>query len=311
MTIIENIHIETFRGIKELKLEDLAQINILTGKNNSGKTSVLEVLKNFRNFMDWDHQNMLAGNEEILYTNVYLEEFQELFDIDSEEKIITYEVGLKSKNLNVSIKAADENTWAHAEIRNLLKTRIPIVSDRDRFLEFDRNLKKIFECPDLYKETVEVLKEYDDDIIGFEYRQEEQPGPNYGHYTWTITKSSGKHFPLQARQHNSGPDAEMGRIVISLMQCLDNLVHGQIVIAATNREDILDKALKRRFRNKVEFTKFNENEELKMIEKFVESIDLMEMDQELIEYTKGNHTQSETMDFLVEKLIQKVSKEVI
>ncbi len=90
-----------------------------------------------------------------------------------------------------------------------------------------------------------------------------------------------------------------------LMQCLDNLVHGQIVIAATNREDILDKALKRRFRNKVEFTKFNENEELKMIEKFVESIDLMEMDQELIEYTKGNHTQSETMDFLVEKLIQK------
>ena len=61
----------------------------------------------------------------------------------------------------------------------------------------------------------------------------------------------------------------------------------------------------------MEFTKFNENEELKMIEKFVESIDLMEMDQELIEYTKGNHTQSETMDFLVEKLIQKVSKEVI
>lgn len=115
----------------------------------------------------------------------------------------------------------------------------------------------------------------------------------------------------QARQHNSGPDAEMGRIVISLMQCLDNLVHGQIVIAATNREDILDKALKRRFRSKVEFTKFNENEELKMIEKFVESIDLMEMDQKLIEYAKDDHTQSETMDFLVEKLIQKVSKEVI
>lgn len=115
----------------------------------------------------------------------------------------------------------------------------------------------------------------------------------------------------QARQHNSGPDAEMGRIVISLMQCLDNLVHGQIVIAATNREDILDKALKRRFRNKVEFTKFNENEELKMIEKFVESIDLMNMDQELVEYVKDDHTQSETMNFLVEKLIQKVSREVI
>ena len=96
---IENMYIETFRGLKKLKLEDLAQINILTGKNNSGKTSVLEMLKNFRNFMDWDHQNMLAGNKEILYTNAYLEEFQELFDIDFEEKIITYEVGLKCELL--------------------------------------------------------------------------------------------------------------------------------------------------------------------------------------------------------------------
>ena len=99
MPIIENMYIETFRGLKKLKLEDLAQINILTGKNNSGKTSVLEMLKNFRNFMDWDHQNMLAGNKEILYTNAYIEEFQELFDIDFEEKIITYEVGLKCELL--------------------------------------------------------------------------------------------------------------------------------------------------------------------------------------------------------------------
>lgn len=195
MPIIENMYIETFCGLKDLKLEDFAQINILTGKNNSGKTSVLEVLKNFRNFMDWDHQNMLAGNEEILYTNAYLEEFQDLFDIDSEEKIIAYEVGLKSKNVNVSIKVADEDS-CHAEIHNLLRMRIPIVSDRDRFLEFDQNLKKIFEYPDLYEDAVKVLKEYDDDIIGFDYERDDQPGPNYGRYTWMIKKSSGKHLPL-------------------------------------------------------------------------------------------------------------------
>ena len=101
-------------------------------------------------------------------------------------------------------------------------------------------------------------------------------------------------------------------------ECLiRNIINNKIPYEKIDKFDmalicnLLDKALKRRFRNKVEFTKFNENEELKMIEKFVESIDLMEMDQELIEYTKGNHTQSETMDFLVEKLIQKVSKEVI
>jgi AAA+ superfamily predicted ATPase len=40
---------------------------------------------------------------------------------------------------------------------------------------------------------------------------------------------------------------EMSRIVINLMQCLDKLNTGTIVIGATNRESDLDKALKRRF----------------------------------------------------------------
>ena len=52
MAIIENIHIKTFRGLNNLKLEDLAQINILTGKNNSGKTSVLEAMVRYiQNFL--------------------------------------------------------------------------------------------------------------------------------------------------------------------------------------------------------------------------------------------------------------------
>jgi SpoVK/Ycf46/Vps4 family AAA+-type ATPase len=40
---------------------------------------------------------------------------------------------------------------------------------------------------------------------------------------------------------------EMSRIVINLMQSLDRLDNGIIVIGATNRPDIIDKALKRRF----------------------------------------------------------------
>ncbi len=36
--------IENFRGFDHLELDDLARINLIAGKNNVGKTSVLESL---------------------------------------------------------------------------------------------------------------------------------------------------------------------------------------------------------------------------------------------------------------------------
>lgn len=41
---LENITIHKFRGLRDLELKDLGQINLLVGINNSGKTSVLEAL---------------------------------------------------------------------------------------------------------------------------------------------------------------------------------------------------------------------------------------------------------------------------
>ncbi|MBQ9622238.1 MAG: AAA family ATPase, partial [Treponema sp.] len=41
---IDSLDIETYRGIKNLKLEGFTGVNILTGDNNCGKTSVLELL---------------------------------------------------------------------------------------------------------------------------------------------------------------------------------------------------------------------------------------------------------------------------
>ncbi len=39
-----SLHVERFRRLRDLKLDDLGPINLLVGKNNSGKTSVLEAL---------------------------------------------------------------------------------------------------------------------------------------------------------------------------------------------------------------------------------------------------------------------------
>lgn len=40
--MIENIKLENFRGFKEIELTDLRRISLISGKNNSGKSSVLE-----------------------------------------------------------------------------------------------------------------------------------------------------------------------------------------------------------------------------------------------------------------------------
>ncbi len=42
--MLKNIHIQNYRGIKDLKINDFKRINLLVGDNNSGKTSVLEAI---------------------------------------------------------------------------------------------------------------------------------------------------------------------------------------------------------------------------------------------------------------------------
>ncbi|MSU00133.1 AAA family ATPase [Tissierella pigra] len=42
---ITNLNIEAYRGIKSLEIEDLGNINIFVGDNNTGKTSVLEAIQ--------------------------------------------------------------------------------------------------------------------------------------------------------------------------------------------------------------------------------------------------------------------------
>lgn len=42
--MLNDIHIQNFRGFADLKLEGLSRVNLVVGKNNAGKTSLLEAL---------------------------------------------------------------------------------------------------------------------------------------------------------------------------------------------------------------------------------------------------------------------------
>lgn len=109
------------------------------------------------------------------------------------------------------------------------------------------------------------------------------------------------------RGHDTGADGELGRTTIALMQALDGLVDGQVVIAATNRCDRLDKALLRRFQRKVEFVPFGQEELENMIQTFMNSVDSSFLTDEILQYAEAPHTQAETVKYLIEKITEVVS----
>lgn len=83
---INSLNIETYRGIRNLKLEGFTGINILTGDNNSGKTSVLELLNTLIDPTEAQVWQSLIRRPYGLGRNIsYYEGFIDLFNKDSRE----------------------------------------------------------------------------------------------------------------------------------------------------------------------------------------------------------------------------------
>ena len=109
------------------------------------------------------------------------------------------------------------------------------------------------------------------------------------------------------RGHDTGVDGELGRTTIALMQALDGLIDGEVVIAATNRCDRMDKALLRRFQRKIEFVPFVQEERIAMIQTFVNSVDPTFLTDKILQYAEEPHTQAETIRYLIEKIVEIVN----
>ena len=45
--MLKRLTIGSYRGLRKLTMENLGQINIIIGENNSGKTSILEAIQLF------------------------------------------------------------------------------------------------------------------------------------------------------------------------------------------------------------------------------------------------------------------------
>lgn len=118
---VKQLKINSFRGIKDLTLADLRQINILTGKNNCGKTSILEILESYRNPIDFRNWRQILRNLSGLNQRSrisYYEGFYDLFDVNSKDKVVEYEImhgGLEMDCVRMTGEINDveisENEW--------------------------------------------------------------------------------------------------------------------------------------------------------------------------------------------------------
>jgi AAA15 family ATPase/GTPase len=125
----KNLNINNFRGIKELNIDDIKNVNIILGKNNSSKTSILEAIF------------LLVGSlsPEIL---LRINQFRKLSFNEQDDFRLVFN-DLKFDN-NIIIKGyEDENTYKILEIRpgtqdkNFAQNKKTINAEDLKELDFD------------------------------------------------------------------------------------------------------------------------------------------------------------------------------
>lgn len=102
---------------------------------------------------------------------------------------------------------------------------------------------------------------------------------------------------------------EMSRIVIGLMQSFDLLENDLIIIGATNRRDMIDEALIRRFTIQHEVTILNNDETYNLIIKYLEDLKINYNDSNIKEYVKTHHKQSEIIKDIVKSIVKMINNE--
>ena len=110
-----------------------------------------------------------------------------------------------------------------------------------------------------------------------------------------------------SRTGKSNEVGEMSRVTISLMQSLDQLSNNVILLAATNRPDMLDAALKRRFTRHHEITELLEEEIREFSSKYFSDVEIEMTEDELNRFVvSAPKKQAALTNRITEKIIEKI-----
>lgn len=139
MRFIENLFIKSFRGIKNLELNDLGDINIFVGKNNSGKTSVLEAIGILQypleigNIIKIGRSREIFNNKSSAYTI-----FTSMFNKNL--KNIEIKANVKNKSFEISIKGNEFSILTENVYSEIKEFEGQILVKHDNSI-FEKNIK--------------------------------------------------------------------------------------------------------------------------------------------------------------------------
>ncbi len=99
---------------------------------------------------------------------------------------------------------------------------------------------------------------------------------------------------------------EMARIVITLMQALDCVKNDCIIVAATNRIDMIDKALLRRFSISHEVKAFTLEERAAMVSQYLNDINIEYNIENVCSYCESPKSQADTVVDIVKAIAKSI-----
>ena len=141
---IKNLKIDTYRGIKNLQLNNFKDINIFTGDNNTGKTSILEVLNSLKNPLatsSWKIALRIPENSFLSNQLSLFESFKLLFNIEN-PKVIKYSYSLKEEK-TISIYAHENEVLLTSQQRDKILGVIDLEEEQNKYIP-NKNLELKF-----------------------------------------------------------------------------------------------------------------------------------------------------------------------
>lgn len=109
---------------------------------------------------------------------------------------------------------------------------------------------------------------------------------------------------------DGGSEKEIGRVTVTLMQELDKLANDVVLIAATNRIDMLDDAFVSRCSLKCEMPPFSEAESRNMVWKFLKDVGMEFSEYEVDDVICNGKDQREIMNKLVMAIAGRIEADV-